>query len=124
MLIVISFDIDGTLEAGDPPGPVTMDMVRAAQRQGFIIGSCSWSLVGKQRDLWERHRIPVHFAVRKPDLSRVRAKFHYADRFIHIGDSDRNDRRNALKNGFEHLWPDEAAAHPWFRTRPQCEEDK
>ena len=28
MAILISFDIDGTLEVGDPPGPLTMAMVK------------------------------------------------------------------------------------------------
>ena len=41
MAILISFDIDGTLEVGDPPGPLTMDMVRIVQDKGFLIGSCS-----------------------------------------------------------------------------------
>ena len=34
MAILISFDIDGTLEVGDPPGPLTMDMVRIVPGQG------------------------------------------------------------------------------------------
>ena len=41
MVILISFDIDGTLEVGDPPGVLTMDMVRRAQEKGCVIGSCS-----------------------------------------------------------------------------------
>ena len=35
MVILISFDIDGTLEVGDPPGVLTMDMVRLAQEKDF-----------------------------------------------------------------------------------------
>ena len=38
---LISFDIDGTLEAGDPPGPITMDMVRTIKALGYVIGSGS-----------------------------------------------------------------------------------
>jgi hypothetical protein len=30
--VLVSFDIDGTLEAGDPPGPITMQMVKKSQR--------------------------------------------------------------------------------------------
>ena len=41
MVVLISFDIDGTLELGDPPGVPTMDMVRLVQEKGFLIGSCS-----------------------------------------------------------------------------------
>ena len=40
-MILISFDIDGTLEVGDPPGVLTMAMVKRAQAQGSVIGSCS-----------------------------------------------------------------------------------
>jgi hypothetical protein len=29
-VILISFDIDGTLEGGDPPGPVPLEFVRRA----------------------------------------------------------------------------------------------
>ena len=36
MVILISFDIDGTLEIGDPPGILTMDMVRIVQQKGFL----------------------------------------------------------------------------------------
>src|SRR6266566_8855418 len=38
---LISFDIDGTLEVGDPPGLITMEMVRQAKHLGCLIGSCS-----------------------------------------------------------------------------------
>jgi hypothetical protein len=39
--IVLSFDIDGTLELGDPPGGITMEMVRRAHELGYLVGSCS-----------------------------------------------------------------------------------
>ena len=35
-MILISFDIDGTLDIGDPPGVLTMDMVRIVQKKGFL----------------------------------------------------------------------------------------
>jgi hypothetical protein len=38
---LISFDIDGTLEVGDPLGLVTMDMVRAIKALSYLIGSGS-----------------------------------------------------------------------------------
>ena len=40
-MILISFDIDGTLEEGDPPGVLTMDFVREVEvkDRGLLIGS-------------------------------------------------------------------------------------
>ena len=38
---LISFDIDGTLEIGDPPGLIPLDAVRRAIALGFVVGSCS-----------------------------------------------------------------------------------
>ena len=49
MTKLISFDIDGTLEVGDPPGSITMEMVRRAKRLGYLIGSCSDRTVSAQQ---------------------------------------------------------------------------
>jgi hypothetical protein len=45
----------------------------------------------------------------------VKAKFE-ADRYFHIGDREDLDKKYALAAGFEFLWPDEAAAMPWFAS--------
>ena len=113
MTILISFDIDGTLEVGDPPGILTMDMVRTVKKRGFLIGSCSDRPLSGQRAIWEQHNIAVDFAVSKHMLPEVMAKFK-ADVYYHIGDREDLDRKPALDAGFEFLWPDEAAAMPWF----------
>ena len=84
-MILISFDIDGTLEVGDPPGVLTMDMVRRARERGFLIGSCSDRPMSGQQAIWDQHDIPVDFVVPKHMLSEVRAKFE-ADVYYHIGD--------------------------------------
>ena len=116
MAILISFDIDGTLEVGDPPGVLTMDMVRAVRARGFIIGSCSDRPPSSQRAIWEQHDIPVDFAVPKHMLPDVKAEFQDADEYYHIGDREDLDKYYALQAGFKFLWPDEAAAQPWFQT--------
>ena len=72
MVILISFDIDGTLEVGDPPGILTMEMVRTVQRKGFLIGSCSDRTMSGQRAIWDEHNIPVDFVVPKHMLSEVK----------------------------------------------------
>lgn len=113
MAILISFDIDGTLEIGDPPGVLTMDMVRMVQEKGFLIGSCSDRPISGQKAIWERHHIPVDFAVSKQMLPDVMAQFQ-ADAYYHIGDREDLDRKYALEAGFEFLWPEEAIEMPWF----------
>ena len=115
MVILISFDIDGTLEVGDPPGVLTMDLVRRTQERGFLVGSCSDRPLSNQRAIWEQHNIPVDFVVSKHMLPDVKAKF-VADIYYHIGDREDLDRKPALDAGFEFLWPDEAALEPWLST--------
>ena len=67
---LVSFDIDGTLEVGEPPGIVPIALVREAKRLGYLIGSCSDRPISFQRDLWERLRIAVDFTVLKHHLAR------------------------------------------------------
>ena len=129
MAILISFDIDGTLEVGDPPGPLTMDMVRIVQEKGFLIGSCSDRPPTSQRSLWEEYDIHVDFTVAKHLLAGVKSDFE-ADAYYHIGDREDLDPdgrmgsasgsiypcgRMALRVGLiSILWPDEAAEKSWF----------
>jgi hypothetical protein len=113
LVILISFDIDGTLEVGDPPGVLTMEMVRRAQEKGFLIGSCSDRPMSGQQAIWDQHNIPVDFVVSKHMLPEVKAKFE-ADIYYHIGDREDLDKKYALEAGFEFLWPHEAVTKPWF----------
>ena len=87
MAKLISFDIDGTLEVGDPPGYITMDMVRLAESMGFIIGSCSDRTIGNQQRIWGENGIEVSFTVLKHQLDEVKARF-IAEEYYHIGDTD------------------------------------
>ena len=113
MAILISFDIDGTLEVGDPPGVLTMDMVRRARHRGFLIGSCSDRPISTQRRIWEQYDISIDFAVGKMMLPDVMASF-VAEVYYHIGDREDLDKKYALDAGFEFLWPEEAILQPWF----------
>ena len=112
-VILISFDIDGTLEVGDPPGVLTLAMVKRVQKPGFLIGSCSDRPISAQRAIWARHNIAIDFAVGKLMLPDVKAQF-MADVYYHIGDREDLDKRYALDAGFEFLWPHEALVQPWF----------
>ena len=111
--ILISLDIDGTLEVGDPPGDLTMEMVRIAKSKGFIIGTCADRPLSTQRKILTQHDIEIEFAVSKHMLPDVKEQFE-ADVYCHIGDRDDLDRQYAIKADFDFMWPDEAAAHHWF----------
>lgn len=112
-MILLSFDIDGTLTVGDPPGILKMDLVREAKRRGCLVGSCSDRPISAQRAIWKRHDIEVDFTVSKHMLPDVKARFE-ADVYYHIGDREDLDKRPAQQAGFEFLWPHEAADEPWY----------
>ena len=101
MARLISFDIDGTLEVGDPPGVVTMAAVRRAIELGMLVGSCSDRPVSYQQQLWSTHNLEVHFTVVKMDLKVVRTEFE-ADHYLHIGDTP-VDQMVAEEAGFDFL---------------------
>jgi hypothetical protein len=111
MVKLISFDIDGTLEVGDPPGIITMDMVRAIKALGYVIGSGSDRPLSSQRHLWESHHIVVDFTTLKHQLADVKARFQ-AEVYYHIGDTDM-DRFLADRAGFRFVRADAALRHAW-----------
>src|SRR5262249_2164626 len=84
LVTLVSFDIDGTLEVGEPPGIVPIALVREAKRLGYVVGSCSDRPVSFQQNLWERLRIVVDFTVLKHRLPDVRGHFS-ATAWCHIG---------------------------------------
>ena len=114
MAKLISFDIDGTLETGDPPGIITMARVREAVQLGYIIGSCSDRTVSQQKNMWERHGIEVSFTVLKHQLDRVKAEFS-AEHYYHIGDTNM-DQHYAERNGFTYYFPDGSIDHLWIES--------
>ena len=109
---VISFDIDGTLEFGDPQGPITLAMVMRAQELGYIVGSASDRPVPVQKMLWERAGITVHFTTHKHNLDTVKAQFE-ADEYRHIGDTNM-DELYAVMHGFEYLDVAKHFDEPWM----------
>ncbi len=102
---LLSFDIDGTLEEGDPPGPIPMHLVTQALELGYIVGSASDRTVSEQRKIWERRGFEVHFVTHKHHLAQLAARFPN-HRMIHIGDTY-VDAHYARLAGFEfHYAPD------------------
>lgn len=103
---LISFDIDGTLEVGDPPGGITMEMVRRVQGLGYLIGSCSDRTISEQQRIWRDHGISVEFTVLKHGLEKVKEQFP-TDEHYHVGDTE-TDRRASIQAGFSFLPVDDA----------------
>lgn len=120
MRILLSFDIDGTLETGDPPGPVTLEMVRRAKELGCIIGSASDRSVRAQQMMWDKNEIEVDFVSNKHVLINIKERFE-ADWYLHMG--DRNlDEQFAREAEFDFIWMDEAATEPWLAKIKETQE--
>src|SRR5688572_27640982 len=83
---LVSFDIDGTLETGDPAGPLTAEFVRWVRAQGHLIGSCSDRTLGEQQQMWAGIGIEPDFVSVKMRLDEVRERFSCA-RYVHVGDT-------------------------------------
>jgi hypothetical protein len=111
---LISFDIDGTLEVGDPPGLVSVEMLRECKRLGYLIGSCSDRPLSYQRQLWERLGIEVDFTVLKHRLADVKSQLS-AEAYFHVGDSDL-DHVFAGEAGFRFFRADVAMLEAWGPT--------
>ncbi len=114
MLRLISFDIDGTLEVGDPSGDITLGIVRGAKTRGWLVGSCSDRPTAGQKLLWEQAEIAVDFTVMKGQLELVREQFR-ADNYVHIGDTD-VDRWFAERADFDFIHVDDAPLVDWLRA--------
>lgn len=112
LVTLVSFDIDGTLEVGEPPGVVPVELVRTAKRLGYLVGSCSDRPLSYQEALWERLGIAADFTALKHRLAEVKARFA-ATAYYHIGDTD-TDARYALDAGFRFLQADAAASRAWM----------
>jgi hypothetical protein len=97
--VLVSFDIDGTLEDGDPPGPLPMDLVLLAKSLGYVVGSASDRTRREQREMWRRREITVDFVGHKHNLDEVALDFP-SERKIHIGDTE-VDAHYARLAGFE-----------------------
>ena len=110
-LILVSFDIDGTLEVGEPPGIVPLSLVRRAQELGYLVGSCSDRPLSYQQAMWERVRIAADFTALKHRLDDVKSRFAAAA-YYHIGDTEM-DHFFATAAGFRFLRADPDAHRAW-----------
>jgi phosphoglycolate phosphatase-like HAD superfamily hydrolase len=101
-VVVISFDIDGTMEFGDPPGPVPAAVARELVDRGYVVGVASDWPRSSQQPLWAKHGVEPRFVGGKHHLHDVKAGFPGASRYVHVGDTD-IDEMYALQAGFEFL---------------------
>jgi len=108
MVFVVSFDIDGTMEFGDPPGPITVDLVRRVAELGHVVGSASDRTRSNQTEAWELHGVDVAFVGGKHHLHEVRQTID-AERYLHIGDTP-VDHYYARLAGFDFLFVEELTA--------------
>ncbi len=107
--LVVSFDIDGTLEFGQPAGPIPVTTVLALQRAGAVVGSASDRLPSDQRRLWDGAHVQVGFAVPKHELHGVPGRFPGSP-LIHIGDGI-GDRLSARAAGAHYIAVEECDWH-------------
>ena len=88
--MLISFDIDGTMVFGNPPGDITVEDVRKVQELGFIVGSASDRPRREQSELWQLAGFEVDFFSLKHRLSEIRQQFTVT-RYVHVGDTMADD---------------------------------
>ena len=108
---LISFDIDGTLEVGEPPGLISVAMLRQVKRLGYLIGSCSDRPISYQERMWEQLGIAADFTVLKHRLAELKATFT-AEGYYHIGDTD-VDHFFASEAGFRSFRADATVLRGW-----------
>lgn len=107
-MTLISFDIDGTMSFGDPPGPLGVALVQLCRERGYLVGSGSDRTERNQRELFLAHGIELDFVSLKHRLADVRARFE-PRRCIHIGDTEM-DEYFARQAGFEFWFADRLPA--------------
>lgn len=110
--LVISFDVDGTLQFGDPPGPITPRTIRALQEARAVIGSASDRTVADQTRLWQQAGIKPVFVVVKNQLKSLLSSFP-GGLFVHVGDGFA-DHLEATKAGAIFVHVNTLSSEQWL----------
>ncbi|MBI2868049.1 MAG: hypothetical protein HYX97_06915 [Chloroflexi bacterium] len=100
---LISFDIDGTMSFGSPPGVIVVELALMERTQGNLIGSASDRTVSDQQRLWAAHGVTPDFTILKHTMAQLKQQFS-ASAYWHIGDGDM-DQLFAVKAGFRFFLP-------------------
>jgi hypothetical protein len=98
-VILVSLDIDGTLEGGDPPGPIPLEFARRLQALGALVGSSSGRTLSEQQRFWQAGGVEIDFVILKHQLPELPGKYD-CGRYLHIGDTSQ-DLYFARLAGFE-----------------------
>jgi hypothetical protein len=98
-VILVSLDIDGTLEGGDPPGPIPLEFARRLQALGALVGSSSGRTLSDQQRFWLAGGVEIDFTILKHQLPELPGKYD-CGRYLHIGDTSQ-DLYFARLAGFE-----------------------
>ncbi|MFC7550460.1 hypothetical protein [Plantactinospora sp. GCM10030261] len=124
--VLLSLDIDGTLDCGNPSGRLCRQDALAAVEAGALIGSASDRTASDQVRVWAGWRVTPTFVVPKHGLAEVAARFPGWSR-LHVGDGF-VDWLEATRAGFDFLnvadlaatpWSLPAALQPWYQHRDQ-----
>lgn len=84
-MIVFAFDVDGTCETGNPPGPIPLNNLLVLKNRGHVVGIISGSLARVKNVLGDQ--LDFYLAGSKAG-EMVRVAQHYVgEAKIYVGDS-------------------------------------
>jgi len=90
--MLVAFDVDGTLECGNPPGPVKLEDLRKMKQAGLIVGIISPSLFRVKKELGDL--LDFYKAGPKEETMRE-IRMSYSGRTLYVGDSIHDELASA-----------------------------
>ncbi len=103
---LITFDIDGTMEFGDPSGVLTREHVEYFRARGAIVGSASDRPESSQLLMWRGYGLEPDFVILKHHMPTLKDRYPDAATYWHVGDRPL-DQQTANGAGFTFFWPDQ-----------------
>ena len=104
MKVVVAFDVDGTLEVGNPPGPIKLSELKRLKELGLVVGIVGAFEKVKRIISDLEFYYPGH--PHKPKyLKEIKERYNPVIA-IYVGDDDA-DRVAALSSGFIYVRPED-----------------
>ena len=103
---LITFDIDGTMEFGDPNGILTREHVEYFRSKGAIVGSASDRPESSQTLMWNGYGLEPDFVILKHHMPTLKERYPDLSTYWHVGDRPL-DQQTARQSGFTFFWPDQ-----------------